>query len=76
MALEVYYPQDILNALLAAEQSAGAAIQAADSDNLFMAGYQAGYHAALVTISLAFGLTRHENNKQHLTFRLTLVDSH
>lgn len=65
MGLEVYYPQDIRNALLAAEQSNNAAMMAlggedaADSaQSAFTQGYGAGYRAALVTIALAFGLIR------------------
>jgi hypothetical protein len=65
MGLEVYYPQDIRNALLAAEQSNNAAMMAlggeddADSaQSAFTRGYGAGYRAALVTIALAFGLIR------------------
>lgn len=63
MGLEVYYPADIRNALLAAEQANKAAAEAADwaygrgvSPPAFMAGYQAGHRAALTTLALAFGL--------------------
>jgi len=57
MGLEVYYPTDILNALLAAEQATNAATQATgDQDNPFAAGYSVGYRAALATMALAFGL--------------------
>jgi hypothetical protein len=57
MALEVYYPQDIRNALLAAEQASGAAWRAADGEGKeFARGYREGYRAALATIALAFGL--------------------
>lgn len=62
MSLEIYYPQDILNALLAAEQATKAAL----SPNLeevvsIRSGaadywYWKGYRAALVTLALAFGL--------------------
>jgi hypothetical protein len=50
MSLEVYYPQDIQNALLAAEQAtltAGAGSE-----------YLRGYMAALNTLALAFGLVK------------------
>lgn len=62
MGLEVYYPQDIRNALLAAEQANNAAMMAVGgedaADSAFVQGYGAGYRAALVTIALAFGLIR------------------
>jgi hypothetical protein len=59
MGLEVYYPADIRNALLAAEQAAGATAAAAgnNGDDPFAAGFLAGYRAALATLALAFGLT-------------------
>lgn len=55
MGLEVYYPQDIRNALLAAEQATNAALPAR-TDDLFTQGYLTGYRAALTTLALAFGL--------------------
>jgi hypothetical protein len=62
VGLEVYYPGDIRNALLAAEQAVGATAEAAGGrDEPFTAGFLAGYRAALTTLALAFGLTvRHE----------------
>jgi hypothetical protein len=57
MALDVWYKADIENALSAAEQACGAALEAAaNGDDPFVAGYQAGYRSALVTVGLAFGL--------------------
>jgi hypothetical protein len=61
MSLEVYYSQDILNALLAAEQASNEALTAAGGEgggSEFALGYEAGYRAALTTIALAFGLIR------------------
>lgn len=66
MALEVYYPQDIRNALLAAEQANNAALMASCGGSNesclergeFAQGYEAGYRAALTTMALAFGLLR------------------
>ena len=59
MALEVYYPQDVRNALLAAEQASSAALVAVGGEeNEFAKGYREGYRAALTTIALAFGLIR------------------
>ena len=60
MGLEVYYPTDIRNALLAAEQAANATAKATgNQDDPFSAGFLAGYRAALTTLALAFGLTAH-----------------
>jgi hypothetical protein len=60
MSLEVYYPTDIRNALLAAEQAVNAAASATGKgDVAFAAGFLVGYRAALTTIALAFGLARH-----------------
>lgn len=59
MALEVYYPQDIRNALLAAEQAVNATADATTGDqegDSFTAGFLTGYRAALTTLALAFGL--------------------
>lgn len=56
MGLTVFYPSDIRNALLAAEQSASATAEAISSDDAFIGDYLEGYHAALTTIALAFGL--------------------
>jgi len=57
VGLNVYYPNDVRNALLAAEQAVNAATDAAgDQDDPFTAGFLAGYRAALTTIALAFGL--------------------
>jgi len=57
VGLNVYYPSDVRNALLAAEQAVNAATDAAgDQDDPFTAGFLAGYRAALTTLALAFGL--------------------
>lgn len=57
MGLEVYYPQDIRNALLAARQASVTALHVAGGkDDEFARGYHKGYQAALITIALAFGL--------------------
>ena len=58
MGLEVYYPTDIRNALLAAEQAVTATATATrDEDDPFATGFLTGYRAALTTMALAFGLT-------------------
>lgn len=69
MALEVYYPQDIRNALLAARQAALATAAAGDVS----AEYVQGYADALTTIALAFGLTAQpEPARAWLPFALAL----
>ena len=67
MGLEVYYPQDIWNALLAAKQANGAALQVSrDEDNEFAEGYKTGYRTALTTMALAFGLIKPNRWKEDL----------
>lgn len=56
MSLEVYYPQDILNALKAAAQSNGQALQAISGQSEFAEGYEMGYRAALNTWPLHKGI--------------------
>lgn len=56
MALEVYYKEDIRNALLAAEQAMSATATASGGDDQLVTGFLAGYRAALATLVLAFGL--------------------
>jgi hypothetical protein len=69
MALDVYYPADIRNALLAVEQAISATAdafgqpgdadgsQSADaSPSAFSAGFMTGYRATLTTMALLFGL--------------------
>jgi len=64
MSLAVYYPTDIINALLAAEQSAKETARATgDSDDPFAVGYMRGHRSALTTIALAFGLTDHDDDQ-------------
>ena len=57
MSLEVYYPADIRNALLAAEQATTSALQGScEIDTSYTRGYRDGHRAALVTLALALGL--------------------
>ena len=59
MGLEVYYPTDIRNALLAAEQAVNETAHATSSlDDPVAASFLAGYRAALTTLAIAFGLAR------------------
>ena len=63
MALDVYFSEDIRNALLAAEHAGQAALQASNTElNEDAQSYQAGYQAALITIALAFGLVQPTND--------------
>ena len=52
MGLEVYYPDDIRNALLAVEHATDEAAEFGGRNE----DYLAGYRAALKTIALAFGV--------------------
>ena len=58
MNLQVFYPDDIRNALQAAELASATALQAASDGTTdeFAEGYKAGHRAALVTLALAFGI--------------------
>lgn len=67
MSLEVFFPNDIRNALLAAEHASTTALQAGDAD-VHAEGYRAGYRAALVTLALAFGVATPE--PQPVTWRV------
>ena len=52
MGLQVFYPEDIRNALAAAEQATNQAAEFGGRNE----DYLAGYSAALMTIALAFGV--------------------
>lgn len=67
MSHEVYYKQDIINALSAAGQASNAALEAVGGDDPFTAGYEAGYRAALVTVALAFGLVAPDTSDHAIT---------
>jgi hypothetical protein len=71
MALGVYYPQDIRNALLAAGHASGMALQVVGKkeDNEFARGYQEGYQAALTTIALNFGLIQPDGHHRGCEWR-------
>ena len=74
MGLEVYYPQDLRNALLAAEQASNATMMAAGGeDDKFTQGFQSGYRAALATIALAFGLISPESRHESHNWQPTLL---
>jgi hypothetical protein len=54
MSLEVYYPQDIRNAILAAENAS--LRSSAHDTGQYAQGYRDGVKDTLTTIALAFGL--------------------
>ena len=64
MSLKVWYPQDIRNAILAAEQASRAALLAGNPDDQFARGYREGHKAALATIAVAFGLVQPDGWQQ------------
>jgi hypothetical protein len=78
MTLDVWYKSDVQNVLSAAEQASGAALRAASNrDDPYVAGYQAGYRAALVTVALAFGLVSSRPNptdQQRLAAQETIAE--
>ncbi len=74
MTLEVYYPQDIRNVLLAAEQACNTALMAASGeDNEFAKGYWEGYRAALTTVALAFGLLKPDVRREGCEWQATFL---
>lgn len=56
MALEVFWPTDIKNAILAIEEASRAALEAGNLDDQFTRGFQEGHASALIAVALAFGL--------------------
>ena len=64
MALEVFYAQDIHNALLAAQQANDAAFEAVAVTDDNTAAFRRGYHAALTTLALAFGIAETESGER------------
>lgn len=75
MGLDVYYPRDIQNALLAAEQAMGSALRVTvANDDPYGKGYQEGYRAALTTLALAFGLVEQVRQEIRISHALCLPD--
>jgi len=59
MGLDIWFQEDITNALKAAEQASSttaAAIESVVSDPSYLRAYRQGYKAALITVATAFGL--------------------
>lgn len=59
MALDIYFRDDIANALMAADEasaSTAAALRAVTSDPQYLRAYRQGYRAALASVACAFGL--------------------
>lgn len=63
--LTVYYPENISNAIRAAEHSANDTAKALGNvDDPFTAAYLAGHQAALLALALAFGLVSGDNSRR------------
>jgi len=59
MSLDIWFREDILHALQAAEQASAATAAAMESvvgDPRYLRAYREGYRAALVTVATAFGI--------------------
>lgn len=59
MSLDVYFSDDIRNALLAADEASSSTARACAAvgvDQVTLRAYLEGYRAALSTVALAFGL--------------------
>jgi len=59
MALDIFFSEDIRNALLAADEASSSTVRmCADGggDRVILRAYLEGYRAALTTVALAFGL--------------------
>jgi hypothetical protein len=65
MALDIYFRDDIANALMAADEasaSTAAALHNVTSDPQYLRAYRQGYRAALATVACAFGLGQASSN--------------
>lgn len=59
MGLDVWFREDIANAIMAAGQACAATaamIEEIHSDEIQLRAYRRGYQAALTTVALAFGI--------------------
>ena len=60
MALDIFFPNDICNALVAADKASSSTARvcaAVGGDQATSRAYLEGYRAALATVALAFGLS-------------------
>jgi hypothetical protein len=60
MGLDIFFSEDIRNALLAADEASSSTARvcaAVGGDQVTLRAYLEGYHAALTTVALAFGLS-------------------
>ena len=67
MGLDIWFREDILNALKAAEQASAttaAAMENVAGDPRYLRAYREGYRAALVTVATAFGIAGAEDLKK------------
>lgn len=61
MGLDIWFREDILHALRAAEQASAttaAAMESVVGDARYLRAYREGYRAALITVGTAFGITQ------------------
>lgn len=72
MGLDIWFREDILHALKAAEQASSTTVAAMEyalsgvegsvvGDARYLRAYREGYKAALVTVATAFGITSPDN---------------
>ncbi len=60
MGLDIFFAEDVRNALLAADEASSSTARvcaAVSGDPVTLRAYLEGYHAALTTVALAFGLS-------------------
>ena len=74
MALEVFFREDIRNALLAAQHTTTATLRATVArDSEFAQGFEAGFQAALESVAIGFGLVQLPQCHERLTMRSALA---
>jgi hypothetical protein len=71
MGLDIWFKEDIANALQAAEESVAGAIAMAEP-TADLTAYQAGFRAALKTLAVAFGVSPSFASDADRSTRLTL----
>ena len=67
MSLDIWFREDILHALRAADQASATTAAAMDSavgDPLYLRAYRQGFRAALVVVATAFGIEDLEEEPQ------------
>ena len=67
MGLGVWFREEIRNALYAAEEVCRSTVEALGDDSEYTKGYRDGFHAAIVTLATAFGISKVGVFKKHPT---------